>query len=130
MNEFFDDFKRLKTPPYALFQADDADCVVTVYNSGKAVFQGKTADLSAQMWTEMEKHNNPNKNVEITNSEDKKKDKKVSINKNIYYASAIGSDEVGTGDYFGPVVVTAAFVRKDQINKTNPPKDRILKNNV
>ena len=25
----------------------------------------------------------------------------------------IGSDEVGTGDYFGPIVVTAAFVRSE-----------------
>ena len=29
MNEFFEDFKRPKTPAYALFQADDADCVVS-----------------------------------------------------------------------------------------------------
>ena len=30
MQEFFEDSKREKTPAYALFQADDADCVVTV----------------------------------------------------------------------------------------------------
>ena len=29
--------------------------------------------------------------------------------------STIGSDEVGTGDYFGPIVVTAAFVKKSDI---------------
>ena len=27
----------------------------------------------------------------------------------------IGSDEVGTGDYFGPIVVTASFVSKENI---------------
>ena len=27
----------------------------------------------------------------------------------------IGSDEVGTGDYFGPIVVTASFVKKEDI---------------
>src|SRR5690606_19535890 len=27
----------------------------------------------------------------------------------------IGSDEVGTGDYFGPITVVAAFVKKEQI---------------
>ena len=32
-----------------------------------------------------------------------------------YQASAVGSDEVGTGDYFGPIVVTACFVSKDDI---------------
>ena len=29
--------------------------------------------------------------------------------------SVIGSDEVGTGDYFGPMTVCAAYVHKDQI---------------
>ena len=64
MDSFYDDFKRSKTPPYALFQAFDADCVVTVYTSGKAVFQGKTADLSSKMWIEMEQYNNPKKKIE------------------------------------------------------------------
>jgi len=31
----------------------------------------------------------------------------------------IGSDEVGTGDYFGPIVVTAAFVDKTKIDFIN-----------
>ena len=32
-----------------------------------------------------------------------------------YYSSSIGSDEVGTGDYFGPIVVTSAYVPKEDI---------------
>ena len=117
MNEFFEDFKRPKTPAYAYFQADDADCVVTVYESGKAVFQGRSADISANMWIEREKKLNPNKNVEVKNSEQKeKKEKKdIIIDPKIYNASCIGSDEVGTGDYFGPIVVTSAFVDKSNI---------------
>ena len=39
MLEYFEDKKRSKTPPYALFQADEADTVVTLYESGKVVFQ-------------------------------------------------------------------------------------------
>lgn len=117
MNEFFEDFKRPKTPAYAVFQADDADCVVTVYESGKAVFQGKSADISAQLWIERERHLNPNKLVDVKNSEQKdKKDKKeIVIDPKIYNASCIGSDEVGTGDYFGPIVVTSAYVSKENI---------------
>ena len=117
MNEFFEDFKRPKTPAYAVFQADDADCVVTVYESGKAVFQGKSADISAQLWIERERHLNPNKLVDVKNSEQKdKKDKKeIVIDPKIYNASCIGSDEVGTGDYFGPIVVTSAYVAKENI---------------
>ena len=118
MNEFFEDFKRPKTPPYAVFQADDADCVVTVYESGKAVFQGISADISAQMWIEREKRLNPTKQVEVKNSEqkEKKEKKEIIIDPKIYNSSSIGSDEVGTGDYFGPIVVTAAYVNKENIS--------------
>ena len=117
MEEFFSDFKREKTPPYAVFQADDADCVVTVYESGKAVFQGMSADISAQLWIERERHLNPTKKVDVSNSEtkDKKEKKDLYIDPKIYHSSSIGSDEVGTGDYFGPIVVTSAYVKKEDI---------------
>lgn len=117
MIEYFEDKKRAKTPDYAIFQADEADTVVTLYNSGKAVFQGISADIDAKMWKEMERHLNPTKKIEITNSEDKKKKEKVmeTINPKIYNSNTIGSDEVGTGDYFGPIVVTATYVTKENI---------------
>lgn len=117
MIEYFEDKRRPKTPDYAIFQADEADTVVTLYNSGKAVFQGRSADIDANMWKEMERHLNPTKKVEMTNSEDKKKKEKVKefVDPKIYYANTIGSDEVGTGDYFGPIVVTATYVTKDDI---------------
>ena len=35
--------------------------------------------------------------------------------KKFYNMSTIGSDEVGTGDYFGPIVVTATYVSKEMI---------------
>ncbi len=117
MIEYFEDKRRPKTPDYAIFQADEADTVVTLYNSGKVVFQGRSADIDANMWKEMERHLNPTKKVEMTNSEDKKKKEKVKefVDPKIYYANTIGSDEVGTGDYFGPIVVTATYVTKDDI---------------
>lgn len=117
MIEYFEDKKRPKTPDYAIFQADEADTVITLYNSGKAVFQGISADIDANMWKEMEKHLNPTKKVEMTNSNDKKKTEKTidKIDPKIYYANTIGSDEVGTGDYFGPIVVTASYVEKENI---------------
>ena len=115
MLEYFEDKKRSKTPPYALFQADEADTVVTLYESGKVVFQGKSADIDAKMWSEMEKHLNPSKKVEITNSDEKKKKEKEQFNPKVYFANTIGSDEVGTGDYFGPIVVCATYVCKENI---------------
>ena len=117
MIEFFEDFKREKTPPYAVFQADDADTVVTLYESGKAVFQGISADISARMWMERERRLNPTKEIDMKNSDDKKKEdkKEIYVDPKIYYSNSIGSDEVGTGDYFGPIVVTSAYVSKDNI---------------
>lgn len=116
MIEYFQDKKRPKTPPYAVFQADEADTVVTLYESGKVVFQGISADIDAAMWKQMEQNLNPGKKVEEKKAGEKKKEKKETfVDPKIYHSSSIGSDEVGTGDYFGPIVVTASFVAKENI---------------
>ena len=113
MIEYYKDFKRDKTPPYAIFQADSADVVVTLYSSGKAMFQGVSADIEAQLWVDQEMHLNNNS---IT-FDDKKKDKaKDKTTPSFINASTIGSDEVGTGDYFGPIVVSATYVTKENIS--------------
>jgi len=114
MIEYFDDLKREKTPPYALFQADDGDTVVTMYQSGKVVFQGRDADLAADFWIETEKINYGK--AVVTSSDDKKKEKKEVERKIPLRITSIGSDEVGTGDYFGPIVVTASYVTKNDID--------------
>lgn len=114
MIAFYEDMKREKTPPYAIFQADSADTIVTLYESGKVVFQGANADLDAAMWSEKESFlNNGKKVLDLT--KDKKKNSKDDYDKTDYYfINSIGSDEVGTGDYFGPIIVTATYVsRKD-----------------
>jgi len=108
---------RDKTPQYAKWQAKDGDTVITLYESGKVVFQGKDADLSSDFWITTEKINSGSVNVK--NSENKTKkdklDKNEYVNPRIYNSSSIGSDEVGTGDYFGPIVVTAVYVSKEDI---------------
>ena len=63
------------------------DCVITVYETGSIVFQGKAASEHAQEWQTV-----------FAGS----------------FRVHIGSDEVGTGDFFGPVVVCAAFVNTEQ----------------
>lgn len=113
MIENYNDFKRLKTPQYAIFQADDGDTVVTLYESGKAVFQGRDADLAADFWIETEKINSGS--AKVTSSDSKEKKEKVE-RKIPLRINSIGSDEVGTGDYFGPIVVTATFVEKENID--------------
>ena len=112
MIEHYKYMKRDKTPAYAIFQADDADTVITLYESGKAVFQGVSADIDANIWKETEMILN-NKPV----IENNKKEKKVDNDKTDYYfINSIGSDEVGTGDYFGPIVVCASYVNKKDIS--------------
>lgn len=113
MVDYFSEFKREKTPPYAILQADDGGTVVTLYQSGKAVFQGFDADLAADFWIETEKINSGD--AKVTSSEDKKEKKEIE-RKIPLRISSIGSDEVGTGDYFGPIVVTATFVEKNNID--------------
>ena len=112
MIENYEDLKRDKTPQYAIFQADDGDTVVTLYESGKAVFQGRDADLAADFWIETEKINSGNALVTSSDQKEKKEtERKIPLRIN-----SIGSDEVGTGDYFGPIVVTATYVEKENID--------------
>jgi ribonuclease HIII len=75
--------------PYLLFHAKHNDIDILAYKTGKVLLQGDevTHELVAI---------------------------KTHLNKEDY--AAIGSDEVGTGDVFGPVVVCSAFVNKSEIS--------------
>lgn len=112
MNEFYKDMKRDKTPPYAVFQADTGDTIVTLYESGKAMFQGVSADIEAEMWESIKKDKS---DIDYFMDNDKvnmEKKEEIVIPLDI---SSVGSDEVGTGDYYGPIVVTASYVNKEDI---------------
>ena len=101
--KFYEDKKRDKVIPYVVFQAQDGDTVITLYESGKVMFQGVSADIDANMWADIDGSSRVN-TVKIKEEE-----------KKYYTSSSIGSDEVGTGDYFGPIVVTSCYVSKDDI---------------
>ena len=104
MIEYYKDKCRDKVIPYVVFQAQEEDTVITMYESGKVMFQGTSADVDASMW-----------GVALENTKEKKEGVKKSYQK-YYNCNAVGSDEVGTGDYFGPIVVTATYVSKDDIS--------------
>ena len=112
MVEYFQDKKRTKTPEYALFQADEEDTIVTLYESGKVVFQGISADIDASMWRERELA----VNGKLPEEKEKKEKDKIEDNTDYYFINSIGSDEVGTGDYFGPIIVTATHVSRKDIS--------------
>ena len=103
MIEYYKDKKRDKVIPYVVFQAQEEDTVITLYESGKCMFQGTSADVDAAMWGTV-----------LENTKEKQEERKKADLK-YYHCSAIGSDEVGTGDYFGPIVVTACYVSKEDI---------------
>ena len=103
MIEYYKDKVRDKVIPYVVFQAQEEDTVITLYESGKCMFQGTSADVDAAMWGTI-----------LDNTKEKKEEQKKADQK-YYNCSAVGSDEVGTGDYFGPIVVTACYVPKDEI---------------
>lgn len=81
---------KYNTPPqYTLFQAVVDGCTITAYTSGKVVFQGKAL-------------------ANITNDQ-------ISADNNNNNVIQLGSDEVGTGDYFGPMVVVSCIVTPKDI---------------
>ena len=103
MIEYYKDKVRDKKIPYVVFQAQEEDTVITMYESGKVMFQGVSADVDAAMW-----------GVALENTKEKKEEKKKT-NQKYYACDSVGSDEVGTGDYYGPIVVTACYVKKENL---------------
>ncbi len=103
MIEYYKDKKRDKVIPYVVFQAQEEDTVITLYESGKCMFQGTSADVDAAMWGT------------ILDNTKEKKDEQKKADAKYYNCNSVGSDEVGTGDYFGPIVVTACYVAKEDI---------------
>ncbi|MBR4446489.1 MAG: ribonuclease HIII [Solobacterium sp.] len=78
-------------PQYAEWQLRVENCVITRYRSGKTVFQGKDAEIYASPF---QKQPAPVSEKAADNT----------------VLPQAGSDEVGTGDYFGPVCVCACIV--------------------
>lgn len=84
-------------------RAKHNNAVINIYNSGKVMFQGKNAEIVAQQLL-------PDKSSSTSSIS---KNATSSIKYNQY--NCIGSDEAGSGDYFGPLTVCAAYVTKDHV---------------
>ncbi|HZG60768.1 MAG TPA: ribonuclease HIII [Anoxybacillus sp.] len=106
IERYYSAFLLDKIPNGALFAAKLPDCTITAYKSGKVLFQGKAAGQEATRWQEQEKENPI---FTLTKSDS------TNLPANFSSLSIIGSDEVGTGDYFGPITVVAAYVDKEKI---------------
>ncbi|HBF67733.1 MAG TPA: ribonuclease HIII [Firmicutes bacterium] len=98
-------FKEENNNEYIVFFAKKNGTSITIYvnkkNEYKVTFIGTNALKEARLWDE---------NAEIATSKNKLK--------NAHWLNLddqIGSDEVGTGDFFGPICVAASLVRKSDI---------------
>ena len=73
--KFYEPFKCEKHPPYSIFQAKNYDVTITLYESGKVMFQGIGADIEASIWIDAEKRLN-GKDIDPTSKKEKKEKKR------------------------------------------------------
>ncbi len=106
MRKFYSPFIKEIERPYVEFEAIRGDVRVTAFSSKKSshkiVFFGKEPLSEALKWDETAKE---------------KESKEVVKQGWICFEDQIGSDEVGVGDFLGPMIVVAAFVSKNDIKK-------------
>ncbi len=105
MQDFYHDNLLNSQGEYVVFMAKVDGVVVTAYTSKKGkhkvTFNGDKADYEALIW----------------DNEIKVNEAKAPVKEEWeYFGNQIGSDEVGVGDFLLPMIVVAAYVRKDQIS--------------
>ena len=83
--------------PYRDYRIEYDSCIINIYTSGKVMFQGENARIYAASFFSLE---------EVEKQEEEKQAAPASV-----FPQA-GSDEVGTGDYFGPICVCACYMDK------------------
>ena len=98
-------FKSRTQCPGVVFAAKLPDTSITAYKSGKVLFQGAGAEREAARWG----------TAEVKARSAAVKTKGDLLPDRLQQLSVLGSDETGTGDFFGPVTVAACFVRADQV---------------
>jgi len=96
-------FKVERSAPGVIFAAKLADTAITIYKSGKVMFQGNGSTREASLWgTSSTKTTTTGAKGDL-------------LPPNFATLSVLGSDETGTGDYFGPITVAACFVSSEQV---------------
>lgn len=107
MNAFYNSFRVANPNEYVLWQAKVEDTLITAYKMkkevSKVVFQGKQAEYEASLWKE----------GALGVATPSVQAPENGLYKNLY--PQIGSDEVGTGDYFGPICVAAGYVTRESL---------------
>lgn len=89
-----------------VFQAKIPGVTITGYRSGKVMFQGQLADQEAAQWANLETVHQSTGN-HFQSSPD--------LPPHFAQLAVLGSDEVGTGSYFGPLTTAAVFVDQQHL---------------
>ena len=103
MLEYYNGYLNYNASDYIIARAKLAAATITFYKTNVVLFQGIGASKEYSIWAK--KYDLPISDTIEEYQED------------YSTLSAIGSDEVGTGDYFGPIVVCATYVSSDKINQ-------------
>lgn len=108
--DYYKDFESTTENPNALVTFQSPEVTVTIFKTLKIMIQGTDAYEEYLMWADLfELEPEAEKTVSKPATEPQEE-------RPVYYqSSSVGSDEVGTGDFYGPVVVCAAFVDKTMI---------------
>ncbi|MFJ7407202.1 MULTISPECIES: ribonuclease HIII [unclassified Lysinibacillus] len=97
--------------PGVVFAAKLPDTAITMYKSGKCMFQGGGAEREAARWG--------SSGVTTTQKSSTVGAKGDTLPEGFASMSVLGSDETGTGDYFGPITVAAVYVPSSKIELIN-----------
>ena len=103
MLEYYEGYLTYNTNNYMIARVKMATVTITIYRTNVVLFQGIDATKEYNFWAKRF-------NLEIIENTSSDIIDYNTLN-------AIGSDEVGTGDYFGPIVVCATFTTKETANK-------------
>ncbi|TCN24491.1 ribonuclease HIII [Mesobacillus foraminis] len=106
MEAHYSPFLSPKVPAGGVFAAKTPGCAITAYKSGKVLFQGRDGESEAAKWGQPSSSAGPSPKQQPISAK---------LPAQISSMSIIGSDEVGTGDYFGPITVVAAYVKKQDL---------------
>ena len=96
LHHLYDEVSLEPPTPYILFFAKDEGVSICLYKDGKLVLQGADCERVASYF-----------GYEPEVKEEKKRP--------FPQYGQIGSDEVGTGDIFGPIIVVGAYVKPSQL---------------
>ncbi|MCW6662365.1 ribonuclease HIII [Aerococcaceae bacterium NML190073] len=106
MKHYYKDYL-VNAVPYSEFQARKNGVVITGYTSGKVLFQGNYIEEEVNYWRDKLTSLSQAKPASTDNS---------ALPTGFANWAIIGSDEVGTGSYFGALTVCAVFLPPERMD--------------